>query len=111
MSPDQYQQRALWTAVYPEAGTGSVPALTYCALGLGEAGEVQGKVKKIMRGDVRLEDQRDALLDGLGDVLRYVAVMAWELKCPLEDLMERNLAKLVRRAKAGAIRGAGDDRA
>ncbi len=44
---DEYQERALKTAIYP--GTGSMMGLAYCGLGLGETGEVQGKIKKIMR--------------------------------------------------------------
>ena len=39
---DEYQARCGDTANYPEAGTGSVTAITYCVLGLaGEAGRGQ----------------------------------------------------------------------
>jgi hypothetical protein len=50
-SVKEYQEITRQTGLYPEGGTGSLIAITYCALGLGEAGEVQGKLKKVWRGD------------------------------------------------------------
>ena len=82
----------------------------YCALGLGEAGEVQGKLKKVLRGDATLPDQRDAILDELGDTLWYVTRMALELDCTLDELMERNAQKLLDRQARNALRGSGDHR-
>ena len=109
---DSYQKAAFATAVYPAAGTGTFPALAYTALGLGEVGELQGKVKKIYRdrGGEVTADARDEIAAELGDVLWYVAVMAWELDVPLSDIAAGNLAKLRSRADRGALHGSGDDR-
>ena len=56
---NQYQAATGRTAVYPGAGSrGSqrtpselVTAVTYLGLGLSEAGEIQGKIKKVLRDD------------------------------------------------------------
>lgn len=98
------------TSVYPDKGTGSLVALNYCLLGLGEAGEAQGKLKKVWRGDTSLVEQRDAILDELGDVLWYVTRSCHELGSSLPELMQRNADKLYDRKWRGVIKGAGDNR-
>lgn len=109
---DDYQAMAFATAIYPEAGTGTYPALAYTALGLGEVGELQGKIKKIYRDRSGEFDPllRDELVAELGDVLWYLAVMAKELGVPLSEVAERNVAKLESRAQRGVLGGSGDDR-
>jgi len=107
-----YQKATDATAAYPGAGTGSTEAVVYCALGLGEAGEVQGKVKKILRDDhgVITEEKRLEIYKELGDVLWYVARLAKELGFPLNNVAEANLLKLEDRKSRGVITGSGDDR-
>lgn len=105
---DNYQELARRTAIYP--GKGSFMGLVYCALGLGEAGEYQGKVKKVLRGDKSLADSREALIDELGDQLWYVSQNASELNISLEDVALRNISKLHKRKLAGTLKGDGDDR-
>lgn len=109
---ENYQLEIEKVARYPEAGEGTVLALTYVALGLGEAGEVQGKVKKILRDDdgVITDEKREAILDELGDVLWYVTRMADELGESLADVAERNLIKLFGRLERGTLGGSGDNR-
>jgi NTP pyrophosphatase (non-canonical NTP hydrolase) len=109
---DEYQHAAFATAMYPAAGTGEWPALAYTALGLGEVGELQGKIKKIYRdhGGEISDATTAAVAAELGDVLWYVAVMAVELGIPLSDIAERNIAKLRSRAERGVITGSGDER-
>lgn len=105
---NDYQNQARETAIYP-AGTG----LTYTTLGLAsEAGEVAGKLKKIIRdGDGIISDQqRLDLADEAGDCLWYVAMLAHELGMSLETLATRNLDKLASRKERGALQGSGDDR-
>lgn len=87
-----YQRASRATAIYPEAGSGSTVAITYCRLGLvNEAGEVGGKVKKAMRDGVlathgRIEPERaKAILDECGDVLWYLAQLGRELGFELVD--------------------------
>lgn len=105
-----YQAHTAQFSVYPEKNTGSLTAVTYCALGLGEAGELQGKVKKIWRGDKTLDEAKDDLIDELGDVLWYVSSMARELGVTLEQVAMRNIEKLEDRAARGQLQGSGDHR-
>jgi NTP pyrophosphatase (non-canonical NTP hydrolase) len=105
-----YEDVTMQTGLYPEAGTGSLVAITYCMLGLGEAGEAQGKLKKVWRGDKTLEQQREALLDECGDVLWYLTRAAMELGGGLQELIERNGAKVLDRKARGQTRGEGDNR-
>jgi len=112
MQIDDYQIRAAATAVYPDAGTGSALALAYVGLGLGEAGEVQGKIKKILRDDngVLTDEKRVALMKEAGDLLWYVAMLAREISIPLETIAQANLAKLGDRQARGVLGGSGDER-
>lgn len=81
-------------ARYP--GKGSLQGLQYCALGLGEAGEVQGEVKKLIRDDGGLmtESRREKIADELGDNLWYIIHTAKEAGVLMETVMAMNAAKL-----------------
>ena len=111
MNFDEYQQKAITTAVYPKQ-----QALPYLALGLsGEAAEVANKVKKILRGDYdndpeKAEEALHNISMELGDTLWYIAVLASELGTNLELVATSNLDKLAARAEANTIKGSGDDR-
>ena len=50
------------------------------------------------------------LMKELGDVLWFVAQFATEMDIDLDEIAEKNLAKLEDRQKRGVIRGSGDDR-
>lgn len=108
----EYQEAAASTAIYPGAGTQSWPAISYLGLGLGETGEVQGKLKKIIRDDngVITDERREALRGELGDVLWYLANLCSELDLGLEDVAEDNLEKLAGRKARGVLTGSGDNR-
>ena len=107
---DVYQERTQETAMYP--GQGTITGLSYTALGLGEVGEVQGKIKKIIRDDggIVTDEKRVAIKKELGDVLWYVAQTATELGLSLSDIALVNLDKLNSRKERGVITGSGDDR-
>lgn len=107
---EAYQLKTAETAVYP--GQGELYGLVYVALGIGEAGELQGKVKKIMRDDkgVVTPEKKQAILDELGDVLWYAARIADELGVGLEDVAAANVAKLADRKERGVLQGSGDNR-
>lgn len=109
---DQYQAATESTAIYPDAGTGSILALCYVGLGLGETGELQGKIKKILRDDdgIVTDEKRSAILGELGDVLWYVARAAEELDADLSAVANLNLKKLQDRAIRNALQGSGDER-
>ena len=71
MQANEYQEKTMSTAIYPEAGTGSDMEIFYLSLGItSEAGEIAGKVKKYIR-DGRLDP--GAIAYELGDGLRQVA--------------------------------------
>lgn len=105
MNLNDYQERALTTAVFPKQH-----ALAYTALGLaGESGEVADKVKKILRGDTANVDY-DGIAKELGDVLWYLAVLSDVLGYNLSDIAQMNLQKLAKRQAEGTLKGSGDNR-
>ena len=87
--------------------------LTYPALGLtSEAGEVAGKLKKIMRDhDGHIDEAlRNDLNAELGDVLWYVVCCADDLGISFRELVANNMNKLQRRVENNTIHGDGDNR-
>lgn len=112
MDINDFQIEAADTAVYPGAGTGNITALAYVGLGLGEAGEVQGKIKKIIRDEGGIVDDaaRIAIAKEAGDLLWYVARLASEISMTLEQVATMNLNKLSDRQRRGVLAGSGDDR-
>ena len=112
MELNEYQEKAAATATYPHAGNGDMTALAYVGLGLGEAGEVQGKIKKILRDDngVVEDHHRIALAKEAGDLLWYVSRLAAEIDVSLDYIAQLNLDKLESRRARGVIGGSGDDR-
>jgi NTP pyrophosphatase (non-canonical NTP hydrolase) len=109
MKANEYQDKALETAIYPNQGSN----FAYPALGLaGEAGEVADKLKKVIRdnGGILTDAVRDAVAGELGDVLWYVSVLASEIDYSLDEIMAKNLAKLNSRKERGVISGSGDNR-
>jgi len=109
ITPDLYENLAGQTAIFPEE-----KALEYLALGMtSEAGEVAGKVKKLIRDgeDVEgFEMKKLAIASEIGDVLWYCAMMAKEVGVPLNDIMKENLKKLHGRKERGTLQGSGDER-
>ena len=109
ITPDLYENLAGQTAIFPEE-----KALEYLALGMtSEAGEVAGKVKKLIRDgeDVEgFEMKKLAIASEIGDVLWYCAMMAKEVGVPLNDIMKENLKKLHGRKERGTLSGSGDER-
>lgn len=103
MTFDDYQAAAVRTAIYPMEAQ-----ITYPAMGLAnEAGEVLGKVKKIIRDGTF---NRDDIADELGDVLWYAAALARDLNTDLSAIAQRNLDKLASRQQRGTLKGSGDKR-
>ena len=103
MTADFYEERASLTAIYPKE-----KALEYLALGLtSEAGEVAGKVKKLIRDG---KGDKKAIASEIGAVLWYCAMLAKETKVPLNDIMKDNLKKLYSRKERGTLQGSGDNR-
>jgi NTP pyrophosphatase (non-canonical NTP hydrolase) len=108
MKLNEYQDAIKKFAIYPGAGTGNLPALSYTALGLAEeAGEYAGKVSKLIRDNV-FETQ--LAVKELGDVLWQLTRAATELNVSLNDVAEMNIEKLTKRLQNGTIQGSGDSR-
>lgn len=108
ISFEEYQKEASETAIYP-----TQHSIVYPALGLAnEAGEVLGKVKKVLRdhnGDFTLQ-QRESIADEIGDVLWYLAALCEDLGTPLERIANKNVEKLRSRKERGKLGGSGDYR-
>ena len=108
----EYQEATASTAIYPDAGEGTWEALSYVALGLGEVGEIQGKIKKIIRdhnGEVTPE-LRAAIKKEMGDAYWYLARLSEELELESEEIVLGNLQKLQSRKQRGVLGGSGDAR-
>ena len=109
MTPNEYQQRALQTAIYPNVGDN----LIYPVLGIsGECGEISEKVKKIIRDKegIMNDSDREAIAKEASDVAWYLAILAHELKYSLEEIFQMNIDKLSSRKERGVLSGSGDDR-
>lgn len=107
-SLDNYQMFVRSTKVYSKEYH-----LVYPILGLvNEAGEVAGKVKKLMRDDAgQLTQERfEDIVSELGDVLWYVTAVADDLGIALTDVFLQNYLKLKDRSQRGVLKGSGDNR-
>jgi NTP pyrophosphatase (non-canonical NTP hydrolase) len=108
LQANEYQKKTLETAIYPQAGSGSAIELYYLALGLtSEAGEVAGKVKKMIRDG---SFDTPAMIQEIGDVCWYVARLCDALGFELEDVLQINYTKLTKRKDNNVIAGSGDNR-
>jgi len=104
----EYTKLTDQTAIYPSAGTGNDIELFYLSLGLtSEAGEVAGKIKKLIR-DGKL-NQGDLAYE-LGDVFWYLVRLCEAIGYSPENVMEININKLLKRKEHGTLQGSGDNR-
>lgn len=110
---NDYQRAAMKTGTYPNKGNN----IFYPLIGLaGEVGEVSEKIKKLWRDkNITLnkdisEPDKQALIKELGDVLWYVAALAYELGIPLAAIANLNIEKLHSRFDRNVIKGSGDNR-
>lgn len=109
MTPNEYQQKALETAIYPNVGNN----LIYPVLGIsGECGEISEKVKKIIRdkGGVLAEQDKKDIAKEASDVGWYLAALANELGYTLEEIFQMSIDKLQSRKERGVLSGSGDNR-
>jgi NTP pyrophosphatase (non-canonical NTP hydrolase) len=106
MDIKEYQLLTRKTAIYPQE-----TFLEYLTLGLAsEAGEVSGVVKKYIRKDNDLDTAKEKLIKELGDVMWYWARLCDELGLNPEEVMEKNINKLLNRQANNTLQGDGDDR-
>jgi hypothetical protein len=104
---DLYQAQSIKTIDFTED-----MKLWYPALGLGEAGEVQNKVKKIFRDDggVLTEARKQAIIKEMGGNLWYLAALAHGLGVSLGEVALANIEELRGRVIRGTLRRDGGDR-
>ena len=104
---ETYKQFTRDTAQYPKD-----VEMEYLMIGLAnEVGEVLGKFKKHLRGDMMVvQDFNDALVAEMGDVLWYYARILDVLDVSFYDVMIYNIDKLNSRMMRDKIKGDGDDR-
>lgn len=108
MTFDEYQTKAMETAL--EYGD---QAFNYGGLGLAsEAGEVAGKLKRVIREDNNqiTPEMAETLKKELGDVLWYVNYLTVQLGFNLADVAEANIEKLRSRKDRSVLTGQGDNR-
>lgn len=112
MNFNEYQAQTKTTAAYPEDRNFS-HNVTYLTMGLAsEAGEVAGKIKKVLRdsGGALNGEKIEAVSAELGDVLWYVSQLANELRLDLGEIARENITKLQSRKQRGVLSGSGDKR-
>ena len=108
MHLNDYLDATNQTAIYPEAGTGSDLELYYLSLGLtSEAGEVAGKIKKLIR-DGKLDIGN--LAYELGDCFWYLSRLCDAIGYEPEDVLTININKLLKRKETNTLQGSGDYR-
>lgn len=97
LTPNDYQQLCLRTA---KTENTSDELINECALGLtGEAGEFADLLKKFLyQGH---DKDAEHMAKELGDISWYVAVAAYALGYPLEEIMQMNIDKLKARYPDG----------
>lgn len=99
MNFKDYQGKSMRTV---QTGQSRETRLTMAALGLvGEAGEVVDRIKKILYHDHDVDTERPKLVEELGDVLWYMAVIAEAIEVGLDVVANTNVDKLFRRYPEG----------
>lgn len=99
MDANTYQEAALRT-LNCDAFDKPYSLLTDGVMGLcGESGECIDLVKKFLFQGHELD--RDKLAEELGDVAWYLAVTAYAIGCPLDDVFRMNIDKLRKRYPKG----------
>lgn len=102
MTLNEYQKLAAKTML-PQCRN-----INYLGLGLaGETGELCDKLKRIIRGDGKLDDE---ILFELGDIQWYVSQLAAFFHVDLETIAQMNIDKLEKRLQENKIHGRGDKR-
>lgn len=108
MTLNEYQSKAIETAIYERESKIIYPTLGMC----GEAGEVADKVKKVLRdsGGRFSKEKKREIAEELSDVLWYCSALARDLGYTLEEIGVINIEKLASRKARGVIGGSGDNR-
>ena len=104
---DEYLEETNKTAIYPYANSRNLDELMYLGLGLGEAGEIQGKIKKLYR-DSTLD--KEVVAKEVGDLFWYAVRLCKWLGYDPSQVLAMNIEKLTDRKERNVIGGNGDNR-
>jgi len=111
LTNEEYQKRTKDFAIY---STEEGDAMVYLILGLAsEAGEVAGKLAKLVRGDYAGTDMtawQEGVDKEMGDCLWMISQYCNETGTSIGALMEMNIGKLENRKSRGRLQGEGDAR-
>lgn len=113
MDFNDFQRECRKTAIYQERLNTLIGRLSYTTLGLtSEAGEVAGKLKKIMRDQncYVSAESAEAIVSEIGDVLWYCTMICEELNFNVAECAEMVVNKLKSRQDRGVLGGSGDNR-
>ena len=122
MTFNDYQKKAKSTAIYLDGIKEKFPnlpneiqkilGLSYVSLGLGEVGELQNKIKKVIRDSSGIinDDFKEKIIGELGDCLWYIANICEELDISMEAVAYCNTVKLASRKERNVLKGSGDNR-
>jgi NTP pyrophosphatase (non-canonical NTP hydrolase) len=104
MKFEEYQEIMKDFAVYPRDT--ELAAISYLALGLnGEAGEVAEQIKKAIRNDGYLSNERrEKIIQELGDVLWYITRIAVEFDVSMAEIAVANIEKLENRKRLNQLK-------
>ena len=84
--------------------------ISYAGLGLGESGEVQNNIKKMIRDDQCVsEDKKNALKKEIGDIFWYIAKICNDCGWSMGEVAQANVDKLASRKERGVIHGSVDN--
>ena len=101
-----YKNYTKEVAIYPKE-----KAIEYLSLGLAsEGGEVAGVVKKKIRDNTPTQEFISKMEKELGDVFWYAVRLCDELGLSPEEVLYKNIEKLLDRKQRDKLSGSGDDR-
>ena len=108
MTPKEFTEKCLSTAIYPYADTGQKIEFMYLGLGAAsEAGEVAGKISKYHRDGYM---DPDALIKECGDTLYFLSLILRACNCTFEECFDILINKLEDRKERNVLSGSGDNR-
>lgn len=112
MKLDEYQEQAKRSDIFEVCALSEVGFIEKVMGLAGEAGEVVDKFKKILRdkSGVMTDEDKEAVIKELGDVMWYVASISRYIGVPLSEVAAKNIKKLDGRLKRGTVHGSGDER-
>ncbi len=95
---DEYHHSTFdWSERITDENIGLLEHLLVCMVG--EFGEAANLVKKVVRGDKRLDDVRSDLAEELADLLIYVLKLIYQLDIDIEEEFKKKLTQNAERFK------------